>query len=65
MRANEHSSESGTSESHLLIYARTGTLDDFLQARMVVRPTRGRFANLYHDVGAVAPSTEFDEELYN
>ena len=44
------------------------TLDDFLQARAVVRPTRGRFAGVHHHMGHAsalpATVTDFDEELY-
>lgn len=49
------------------------TLDDFLSARAVVRPTRGRFAGVHHEVHDAAGSlhphnhveSAFDEELYN
>ena len=45
------------------------TLDDFLRARMVVRPTRGRFHGVSHEVHASpvpnAPVNEFDAELYD
>lgn len=43
------------------------TLDDFLQARAVVRPTRGRFAGVHHDVHAAPPPppADLDDELYN
>ena len=45
------------------------TIDDFLGARAVVRPTRGRFAGVSHDVGNVVvppvPAVEYDEDLYD
>lgn len=43
------------------------TLDDFLMARAVVRPTQGRFAGVHHDVHSVAPPppADLDDELYN
>ena len=48
------------------IQLRRLTLDDFLQARAIVRPTRGRFAGTYHDVATPPPPpADFDEDLYN
>ena len=43
------------------------TLDDFLCARAVVRPTRGRFAGVHHDVHGAAPPppADLDDDLYN
>ena len=52
-----------------LISLRQLTLDDFLAAREVVRPTRGRFAGVTHDVYAAAPPVPvaggYDDELYD
>jgi SpoVK/Ycf46/Vps4 family AAA+-type ATPase len=44
------------------------TLEDFLSARQVVRPTRGRFSGVHHEMGhaqtTLAPEP-YDEELYD
>jgi len=44
------------------------TLDDFLRARAVVRPTRGRFEGVDHGLGigvAEPVPAEYDESLYD
>ena len=45
------------------------TLDDFMRARAVVRPTRGRFAGVHHDVHSATPppvaADLYDNDLYN
>ena len=44
------------------------TLDDFLRARAVVRPTRGRFEGVDHGLGTGLPDpppAEYDESLYD
>tara|TARA_B100000780_G_C20717810_1_gene285331 strand:- start:2 stop:487 length:486 start_codon:yes stop_codon:yes gene_type:complete len=44
------------------------TLDDFLRARAVVRPTRGRFEGVDHGLGVGVPDpvpAEYDESLYD
>ena len=43
------------------------TLDDFLRARAVVRPTRGRFEGVDHGLGTGLPPApaEYDESLYD
>ena len=38
------------------------TIDDFLQAQAVVRPTRGRFHGVSHGMGASPP---YDADLYD
>ena len=55
-----------TSATSARLQLRPLTLDDFLRARDVVRPTRGRFVGVHHEVGAAAPlANTFDEDLYD
>ena len=59
-------SEAGERVTGPRLQLRPLTLDDFLRARDVVRPTRGRFVGVHHEVGAAAPlASTFDEDLYD
>jgi SpoVK/Ycf46/Vps4 family AAA+-type ATPase len=64
-RAPAGSSSAGASSPPILL--RKLTLDDFLGARAVVRPTRGRFTGVHHDVHSAAPPppANLDDDLYN
>lgn len=53
-----------------LLTLRALTVDDFLKARAVVRPTRGRFTGVHHDqhnhpAVPAAPADLDNEDLYN
>ena len=50
-----------------LLQLRRLTLDDFLRARALVRPTRGRFDGVDHGLGTGHPSppSDYDESLYD
>ena len=68
--SSTHSEAAATSTAPPL-RLRPLTLDDFLRARNVVRPTRGRFAGVHHDVHLAPPAAmpiptaTYDDELYD
>ena len=55
----------GAEEEEEPLTLRPLTLEDFLQAQAVVRPTRGRFSGVSHGMGPAGPTPPYDADLYD